>query len=113
MADWIDYEDIVRYEKKNHLLGGVSHFIVGVYEGVKELAEKSKPSFVLRFYTEDKSNLFFDEANRKVKEERDYVKKSTTNFLGIEENIRKIAEKILLSSYPKRELYARISTKLG
>lgn len=41
------------------------------------------------------------------------MKKSTTNFVGIEENIRKIVEKILISSYPKRELYNRIMTKLG
>lgn len=52
-------------------------------------------------------------ANKKIVEEKEYLKKSSTNFLGIEENIRKIIEKIIACTPAKRIVYNRITSKLN
>ena len=56
---------------------------------------------------------WYEMANKKIVEEKEYLKKSSTNFLGIEENIRKIIEKIIACTPAKRIVYNRITSKLN
>lgn len=53
-----------------------------------------------------------DEINLAIKQEKDYIKKSTINYLGIEENVRKIIDKILLTTQ-KGEVLQRLKSKIS
>lgn len=60
MADSIDYEEIIKFDKKVHKLQNQAHYLVGVYDNRKETLDKAKTSYVLRLPTEEKANQFID-----------------------------------------------------
>ena len=68
LADSIDYEQIVKFEKKTHKFQNNNHHLVGIYDNRKDTLDKNKTNYVLRLSTEEKVNQFIEEVGKKLKE---------------------------------------------
>lgn len=90
-------------------------FIIEKYEQTPlDKEDREHILLIISFYNENKKNQMIEHIRMKIEECSNRMKSLLEfNYLGIEENIRKVIEYAIFSDKGKREVYQRVFSNLN